>query len=341
MTTIRDVAELAGVSIATVSAVINQTAPVRPALRERVLSAIIATDYHPHGVARSLKTGVSRTIGLVISDVTNPFFGAVARSIETALQAEGYALVLCNSDEDPAKEERYLRLLQSQRVGGVLIAMAGAGAVYGRSIAGLVKAPAVLIDRTNPVLPFDSVTVDNTGGTQAAIEHLLALGRRRIGIVLGPRGISTSEERLAGYRQALKHHGITPEPRLVRYGYFRQSEGFAAAQSLIAEERPDAIFATNNFMAIGALRAIADAGLACPADIAIACFDDFEWAGLCEPKITTVEQPTEAIGRTAVSLLFDRIRHTSPSQAPRHIVLPTRCICRTTIGELLAGTRGP
>jgi LacI family transcriptional regulator len=333
MTTIRDVAELAGVSTATVSAVINQTAAVRPALRQRVLSAIVATDYHPHGVARSLKTGVSRTIGLIISDVTNPFFGAVARNIETALQAEGYALVLCNSDEDPEKEERYLRLLQSQRVGGIFIAMAGTGAIYGRRIAELVKAPAVLIDRTNPVLPFDSVTVDNTRCTRAAIEHLIALGRRRIGIVLGPRGVSTSEERLAGYRQAVEAHSITAEPRLVREGYFRQSEGFAATQSLIAEEHPDAIFAANNLMAIGALRAIAAAGLACPADVAIACFDDFEWAGVCEPKITTVEQPTEAIGRTAVSLLFERIRGTSPSEAPRRVVLPTRLIGRTTIVE--------
>ena len=331
MTTIHDVAELAGVSIATVSAVINETARVRPALRQRVLSAITATDYHPHGLARSLKTGVSRTIGLVISDVTNPFFGAVARTIETALQAEGYALVLCNSDEDPAKEERYLRLLQSQRVGGIFIAMAGAGAVYGRRIAALVKAPTVLIDRTNPALPFDSVTVDNARGTRAAIEHLLAQRRRRIGIVLGPKGVSTSEERLAGYREALKARGIAFDQRLVRFGYFRQSEGFAATQSLIAEERPDAIFAVNNLMAIGALRAIAAAGLSCPADVAIACFDDFEWAEVCEPRITTVAQPTEEIGRAAVSLLFERIRGTAPSPAPRRVVLETRLVGRTAM----------
>jgi LacI family transcriptional regulator len=332
MTTIHDVAQLAGVSIATVSAVINETVRVRPALRARVLSAITATDYHPHGLARSLKTGVSRTIGLIISDVTNPFFGAVARAVETSLQAEGYALVLCNSDEDPAKEERYLRLLQSQRVGGILMAMAGTGADYGRRVAALVKAPAVLIDRTNPVLKFDAVTVDNGRGTRAAIEHLAAQGRRRIGIVLGPKGVSTSEERLAGYGEALLAHGMAVDPRLVRFGYFRQSEGFAAAQSLIAEERPDAIFAVNNLMAIGALRAIAAAGLSCPGDIAVACFDDFEWAEVCEPRITTVAQPTEEIGRAAVSLLFERIRGTAP-KAPRRLVLPTRLIGRTMIAD--------
>jgi LacI family transcriptional regulator len=330
MTTIHDVAQLAGVSIATVSAVINQTAPVRPALRERVLSAIVATDYHPHGPARSLKTGVSRTIGLIISDVTNPFFGAVARTIETTLQAEGYALVLCNSDEDPAKEERYLRLLQSQRVGGIFIAMAGTGAGYGRRVAELIKAPTVLIDRTNPVLRFDSVTVDNARGTAAAIEHLLAHGRRRIGIVLGAKGVSTSEERLAGYGQALEAHGIVVDQRLVRFGHFRQSEGFAATQSLIAQEHPDAIFAVNNMMAIGALRAIAAAGLSCPGDVAIACFDDFEWAEVCEPRITTVAQPTEEIGRAAVSLLFERIRGRAPD-VPRRVILATRLVGRTLI----------
>ncbi|HLZ02787.1 MAG TPA: LacI family DNA-binding transcriptional regulator [Bradyrhizobium sp.] len=329
MTTISDVAELAGVSIATVSAVINDSAPVRPALRQRVLSAIDATKYQPHSVARSLKTGISRTIGLVISDVTNPFFGAIARTIESTLQAQGYALMLCNSDEDPEKEERYLRLLQSHRVSGIVIALAGSDPSYGRRIGEIIKAPAVLIDRTNPVLPLDSVTVDNAGGTLAAITQLLAAGRRRIGIVLGPKGVSTSEERLAGYQKALLAHDIAFEPRLVRHGYFRQDEGFAATRSLLAEERPDAIFAANNLMAIGALKAIAAAGLVCPRDVSIACFDDFEWAAVCEPKITTVEQPTEEIGRTAVSLLFERIRGTASVKTPRRIVLPARLISRT------------
>jgi LacI family transcriptional regulator len=163
MTTIRDVAELAGVSTA-VSAVIDGTAPVKSALRERVLPAIIATDYQPLGLARSLKTGVNLTIGLIIGDITNPFFGALARTIEATLQTDGYALILCNSDEDPAQEERYLRLLQGHRVAGILIALAGAGAPYGRRVARLTKAPAVLVDRTNPALSLDSLTVDNVRG---------------------------------------------------------------------------------------------------------------------------------------------------------------------------------
>jgi LacI family transcriptional regulator len=167
--------------------------------------------------------------------------------------------------------------------------------------------------------------------TRAAIEHLLALGRRGIGVVLGPLGVSTSEERLVGYRQALKAHDIAFDPLLVRHGYFRESEGFAAARSLIVEERPDALFCINNLMAIGALTAIAAAGLSCPADVAIACFDDFEWASACEPKITTVEQPTEEIGRAAVSSRFERIRGTARSAAPRRVVLPTRVIGRTKV----------
>ncbi len=329
MATIRDVATLAGVSIATVSAVINNTAPVRPALRERVLSAIAEVGYQPHGIARSLKTGISRTVGLVISDVTNPFFGAVARTVEAALQRQGHAMLLCNSDEDPATEEAYLKLLQNHRVAGIILAPAGTGAAYGQLVAQLIRAPAVLIDRTNPDLPLDAVTVDNADGTRAAVEHLLDLGCRRVGLVLGSPQVSTSEERLAGYQAALTARGLPFEPRLVRHGRFRQDQAFLACRALLADERPDAIFAANNLMAIGALQAVAAAGLRCPADVAVGCFDDFEWADVCAPKITTVAQPTTAIAERAVSLLFDRIAG-GETGAPRRVVLPTRMVARTT-----------
>src|SRR5258708_5503804 len=184
MATIRDVARAAGVSIATVSAVINTSVPVSAPVRQRVLDAIGALQYEPHRGARSLKMGVAQTIGLVISEVTNPFFSAVAGTVERDLNERGHALFLCNSDEDPAKEETYLRVLQSHRVAGIIIALAGTGDTYAERVCDLLKAPTVLIDRYHPKLPFDSVPADNVAGAPPATGRPCELGPRRVGITL-------------------------------------------------------------------------------------------------------------------------------------------------------------
>jgi LacI family transcriptional regulator len=335
MATIRDVARAAGVSIATVSAVINNSVPVSAPVRQRVLDAIGALQYEPHRGARSLKMGVAQTIGLVISDVTNPFFSAVARTVERELNERGHALFLCNSDEDPAKEETYLRVLQSHRVAGIIIALAGTGDTYADRVCNLLKAPTVLIDRYHPKLPFDSVRVDNVAGARAATARLCELGHKRIGIILGVEHVSTSDERLAGYRQALAEHGIAFDPALVRYGSFRVEKGFDAASELIRDVRPSALFAANNLMAIGTMQAIAAAGLVCPADVAVASFDDFVWATAFQPRMTGIQQPTEELARSAVELLFERIRGTAPSGPPRRVVLPVRLAVRNSCGAPL------
>jgi len=331
MATIRDVARNAGVSIATVSAVINNTVPVSPASRQRVLQAIEELQYEPHRGARSLKMGVAQTIGLVISDVTNPFFSAVAGTVERELNVRGHALFLCNSDEDPAKEETYLRVLQSHRVAGIIIALAGTGDDYAERVRDLLKAPTVLIDRHHPKLAFDSVRADNVEGARLATGRLCELGHRRIGIILGVEHVSTSDERLAGYRQALAEHGVSFDPALVRYGSFRVEKGFTAAADLIRSERPSALFAANNLMAIGSMQAIAAAGLVCPTDMAVASFDDFVWATAFQPRMTGIQQPTEDLARVAVELLFERIGGTAP-QEPRRIVLPVRMVVRNSCG---------
>jgi LacI family transcriptional regulator len=325
MSTIHDVARVAGVSIATVSATINQTAYVSPALQERVREAIAEVGYHPDAIARSLKTRTTKTIGLVISDISNPFFTALIRAIEDVANAAGYTLILCNTDERIEKEQAYLRLLRSRRVDGVILAPAGSAEDYG-DFKALVAAPAVFIDRRVPA-SADSVVVDNVQGARDAIRYLVSLGHRRIGLIAGLPKISTSKERLAGYHQALEEACIPVDPTLLKVGYSRLEGGHEAALELLAlSHRPTAIFATNNLMAIGLMRAVAERGILCPADISVACFDDFDWASVFHPRLTTVAQPTYEMGKRAAELLLGRLRGGGDEGRQELILAPTLVI---------------
>lgn len=325
--TIRDVARHAGVSIATVSATINGTAHVSPELQERVRQAITAVSYHPDGIARSLKKRATQTLGLIISDITNPFFTALVRGIEDAANARGHAVMLCNTDERLEKEQAYLALLRSRRVDGVIMAPAGAVEDYQRFILDA-QAPVVFVDRRIPTVPADAVVVDNVAGARQAIAHLLALGHRRIGAITGLPQISTTLERVQGYRDALAAAGVSMDPELLRDGYSRLVGGHEAGRALLElPRRPTAIFATNNLMAIGLMRAVAERGLRCPEDVSVACFDDFEWASVFQPRLTTVAQPSYDMGRTAVELLFARLDGTSPV-GPQEVVLSPTLVVR-------------
>jgi LacI family transcriptional regulator len=326
-TTIRDVARHAGVSIATVSATINGTANVSPALQERVRLAIAAVSYHPDGIARSLKKRATQTLGLIISDITNPFFTALVRGIEDAANARGHAVILCNTDERLEKERAYLALLRSRRVDGVIMAPAGAVEDYQRFTLDA-QTPVVFIDRRIPTVPADAVVVDNVAGARQAIGHLLALGHRRIGAITGLPQISTTLERIQGYRDALARGGISVDPALLREGHSRLVGGCEAGRALLGLAlRPTAIFATNNLMAIGLMQALAERGLRCPGDVSVACFDDFEWASVFRPRLTTVAQPTYEMGAKAVELLFARLDGSSPL-GPREIVLSPALVVR-------------
>lgn len=326
--TIRDVARVAGVSTATVSATLTGSAPVSPALAERVRAAVAEVGYRPDAVARSLRRGETRMLGLLLADVTNPFTTAVVHAVEAAAHARGYTLMLCNSDEDPAKERTYLDLLRAHRADGVMLMPVGFGRDYGREVRRMLDVPAVLVDRTIPAMALDAVTVDGATGTRDAVAHMVALGHRRIGILAGPAGVSAGDERLAGYRAALEAAGIPFDPALVRDGAFRQNPAHAATLDLLRQpEPPTALFACNNLMAIGMMRAVAEIGLDCPRDLSVACFDDFDWAEAFQPRLTTVAQPTDAIGAQAVTLLLDRLAP-SPPPGLRHIVLPPRLVLR-------------
>jgi len=267
MATIKSVARAAGVSVATVSAVANGTKYVSEQLARRVRHAIDVTGYQPHGIARSLKNGSTQILGLIVTDITNPFFTAVARSVEDAAHLAGYAVVLCNSDEDVEKERVYLQLMRLRRVDGLIWAPAGDIGNY-KEFGTHQRAPTILFDRQIDGMPMDAVVVDNVRATREAIEYLISLGHQRISLITGLPHLSTSRERLQGYREAMAAHGLEPVPELVVQGNFRSGSAHDAALTLLGTEpRPTAIFASNNLMGIGLLKAIRELGIRCPDEI--------------------------------------------------------------------------
>lgn len=335
MVTARDVARRAGVSTSTVSHVVNATRPVSPELRARVVEAMRELGYEPNGVARSLKIKRSQTVGLIISDIANPFFTAVVRGVEDVAQARGYMLIVGNSDEDPGKEEAYLRLLAARRVDGLILAPAGEPHPY---LDRLVKDgfPLVFLDRDVAELPVPAVLLDSVVAAEAAVRHLLDLGHRRIGMIAGRPRISSTNDRIDGYRNALARAGIPFEPDLVVSGGSRTEGGAAAAATLLdLSPRPTALFIANNLMTIGAVGAVQARGLSIPGDVAVVGFDDFSWASVFRPRLTTVAQPTYELGKVAADLLVHRIEQGDTEPPPR-VVLPGQLIVRDSCGAATA-----
>jgi LacI family transcriptional regulator, galactose operon repressor len=338
--TISDVARRAGVSPVTVSRVINRAAHVKPTTRAAVERAITELGYVPNVAARSLRSKHTGTLGLLLPDITNPFWTTIARGVEDSAQGRGYAVFLCNTDENPAKQRSYLAVVLSQRVEGVIIAPYDSDA---RSLAPLPEQniPAVLVDRRVEGWDTDTVATDSVSGARALVRHLIELGHRRIAVLSGPQATSTAEERVAGYCVALTEAGIPVDARLIRRGEFRAASGeHMASRALDEQPRPDAIFAVNNTLAQGALTALEKRGLRVPEDIALVCFDDFGDTSSFFPFLTIVAQPAYDIGTNAAQLLFSRLD--SPVRLPaRHIVLPARLIKRHSCGRHLKQTGQP
>jgi LacI family transcriptional regulator len=326
MVTIHDIAKRAHVSIATVSAVVNSSAYVSPSLKERVLEALEELDYHPDEIARSLKSKRTRTLGLIISDITNPFFTAVVRGVEDVANRSGYAVILCNTDEDPDKERTYLKVLRSRRVDGLIMAPS----VGKKSCAENLRfqnIPVVFIDRVPATCCTDAVVVDNVGGAFEAVAHLIKLGHRRIGIITGLQKISTTQERLEGYTNAFRTHKLRINKEWIKEGNSRLSGGYEKGLELLeTRNRPSAIFVTNNLMTIGLMKAIVEKGLSCPEDISVVGFDDFDWAGVFRPRLTAVSQPTYEMGSKAAELLVSRIAGKKGGGSERINLSPTLII---------------
>lgn len=339
--TIKDVAAHAGVSVATVSAVINNNKYVSPDLMQRVQESIAALSYERNSLAQGLKKQTSQTIGLIISDITNPYFTSVVRGVEDVANAHGYSLILGNTDENPKKEMNYIRLLESKRVDGLIMARPAPGNdAYLRSWP-TNRLPLVSIGYLPKDESIDAVLIDNVGGARQAVEHLITLGHRRIGIVTGLPGITATEERLVGYQQALGAHGLPLDPALIAEGNLRIDGGERAALQLLNQStaRPTALFVTNGLMVIGALRAIDRVEMRCPEDIALVGFDDFEWAAVMRPRLTTVRQPTYEIGQKAAQILFDRLEERDAT--PQVIRIEPQLIIRESSGAALQSSTRP
>src|SRR5829696_1866550 len=322
MATIHDVARKAGVSSATVSHVINNSRFVSPETRARVVEAIDALRYRRDGVARSLRRARTSTIGVVISDITNPFFSDLVRGIEDRIygREEGFNLILCNTDEDATRERMYLDVLQERRVEGLIIVPAGDNedCLNELVMSGL---PVVFADRTVEGVEADTVLVDNVDGTFRLTQHLVGLGHRRIGVLQSERAATSVAERILGWRYALEGARIGADAALVTKGGRTIEDARQAGLSLLdGPGRPTAVLCTNNIMTLGMIQAIADLGLRCPDDIAVVGFDDFPWATAFSPRLTALAQPAYAMGTEAVDLLFARIAQGSLGRAVRRVL---------------------
>src|SRR5919199_1644565 len=335
MVTVRDVARHAGVSTSTVSHVLNRTRFVSDELRDRVVAAMRELHYHPNAAARMLSLKRSNALGLIVSDIRNPFFASVTRGVEDVAQEHGYTLVLCNSDEDVLKESACLKTLESRQVDGVLLASAG---VADEHVTRLVHAgyPMVLVDRDLPGLGTPAVLLDNEGAAYSAVRHLIERGHKRIGMLSGRGSISTTTERVAGYQRALREAGLELDDGLVISGESTSEGGAAATHALLDREPPPtAIFSGNNLMSIGALHAITSRNLSVPGDVALVGFDDFPfpWSDAFRPHLTTVAQPTYELGRRAAEMLVHMLNGSSTRSAQR-TVLQGKLVIRESSGAL-------
>lgn len=346
---IRDVAGKAGVSTATVSHVLNGTRFVREETRQRVLAAVEALNYLPSSIARGLATNSTQTVGLIVSDITNPFFTAVARGVEDVINQHGLNTIFCNTDEDSQREDEYLRLLSARQIDGLIITPTGVPSDRLLHLAEI-KTPIVLLDRSAPNIDAPLVCVDNEGGAYRATQYLIELGHRRIAVLMGMKNISTLRARVAGYMRALRDGGLpVDETLIVRadprfYGTQNSSSGATVrlatnnqmtpsayhelGKLLDSPERPSAIFVTNNQMTLGTLYAFKERGLRCPTDISLISFDDHDWAPLFTPPLTVIRQPTYRLGQLAARLLMRLINGEviePPQPIPVELIIRESC----------------
>ncbi len=306
MATISDVANRAGVSTATASRALNGKSTVAPTLAARVLAAAGELGYRPNGPARNLRKQETAVLALIISDIENPFFTAISRGVEDVAHTAGYSVVLCNSDDDPDKEREYVDVALQERVAGLLLSPTGRG-----ESADLLRShgtPVVAVDRPLPSRMGDTVLVDSRHAAKQATNHLIERGYQLIGCITGPSGVLTADDRLAGYRDALRAAKMRSSTSLVRRTEFKAAGARLAAHALMTQEQPpDALLVANNAMAIGVLETLAELGLRCGRDVGLVTFDDAPWAALLDPPLTVVSQPAYEMGAVGAQLLLGRI----------------------------------
>jgi DNA-binding LacI/PurR family transcriptional regulator len=328
MPTMHDVARLARVSIATVSATLSGKAYVSPELQARVQAAIEELGYAPNGVARGLKQGSSNLLGLIIPDITNPFYTEFVHDTQALANAAGYSMLLCVTDNDPAKERDSLRLMRTHRVAGTVLCPTHTTAHESLRPD---HAPLVLVDNAPAGLPLDAVALENDAAAYMATAHIVGFGHERIGTVAGPPQMLAGAERLAGYERALRDHALVVDGALIRFGQFLAEEAYAVCRELYSlPAPPTALFVANNHMLIGVMQALSDLELSCPMDVSIVSIDDFSWARAFTPKLTTVRQPVREMAQAALGLLLGRManRDLEPSRKVLGAELIVRDSCR-------------
>ena len=326
--TISDVAKLAGVSTTTVSHFLNGTRYISDDLRERVEKAILSLGYRPNSMARGLRRGESKTIGLIVPDNSNPFFAEILRTIENIGYTKGYSVILCNSDSDVEKEIAYTDLLYTKQVDGIIFITTNNSVEHLQQMvdSGI---PIVVVDRDIPLNDTDVILVDNLQGGYEATNYLIRLGHRRIACIAGPSKLTPSADRVNGYQKALAEAGIPVDPDYIMNGDFQYLGGDAAMTELLARPvKPTAIFACNDLMALGAMRALRDAGYSIPDQMSVIGFDDITLTSMVSPSLSTVAQPIEDIARLSLDLLISRILHKSEPAHAQKIILTTQLVIR-------------
>ncbi|HEX4308926.1 MAG TPA: LacI family DNA-binding transcriptional regulator [Acidobacteriaceae bacterium] len=332
--TMQQIARAASVSLGTVSHVLNGTAGVREPLRQRVLRTVKSLGYEPNELSRGLRMNRTNMIGMIIPDITNPFFPGVVRGIEDVAYKDSYRLVLCNTDDDPDKERTYLGQIRSFLPSGILIIPAPDSVIV-ETPGG---PPVVCIDRRPEGWRGDFVTVANREGGYKAARHLLEMGHRTIGVISGPSHLTNASERLNGFRQCLQDAAVVINPEYIQEALFDRESGYTSAGRLLQLlPRPTAIFATNDLMAMGALLAIRDAKLRCPRDVSVIGFDGLDQTELTDPALTTIYQPGYQLGYAAARLLLERIGGSADPR--REIVLETELRIRNSVSRINSSVR--
>ncbi|MFF3543430.1 LacI family DNA-binding transcriptional regulator [Streptomyces platensis] len=332
MANIKDVAERAGVSVATVSRVLNGHSPVAET-RERVLAAVRDLGYRPNNVARALRTARTGALGLIISDLTNPFFTELADAVEDEARSLGYSLVIGNAGERTEQQDDYIRTLLDRRIDGLLVSSAGTGSAMLSEVVAS-GTPLVLLDRTVPGVDAPCVRADGRTALTELAAHLAAHGRRRPAVIVAPAGTPTGDERLGFFRTALGGYGLTlPDERVGATPDLQHTGGRQVMSAFLdLAEPPDAVLATDNLMALGAMDELRARGLRVPDDVALVVYDDVPWFAHTDPPLTAIAQPTRELGRAAVHTLLARIE----GRPADSVLLPARLVTRRSCGEVPA-----
>ncbi len=328
--TIKDIARMADVSTATVSMILNnKDENISPTTRERVLRIVKESNYIPNTMARSLVTRKTKTIGLIIPDIANPFFPELARGAEDRASEAGYGIIFCNTDDDLEKEEKYINMLAEKMVDGIVFAHSakrtGELASYDRG-----SIPIILIDRDMESENVKGkVLVNNLEGAYQGVKHLLERGYRKIAFITGALTSTTARDRLEGYKQALKEYGIAFDESYVKAGQYKSEWGIEAAEQLLREHIDfDAVFCGNDLIAISVIKTLKNSGFSIPKDIGVVGFDDIQMASMVEPELTTVKQPNYEMGYKAVDLLIEVLEKPDKQIEQKRIILSTELLIR-------------